>query len=173
VRTDDPKTNGCPASDGDGDGILDQEDACPDSAGPANDDAKKHGCPVARVERGQIRIREQLQFAYNSARILEESDAVLQAVLKILKENPSIKKVSVQGHSDDKGAARYNKRLSARRAQAAVDWLVAHGIERGRLSSEGFGEERPLGPNDTEEGRMYNRRVEFHIASQAEGSGKN
>ncbi|HMJ16480.1 MAG TPA: hypothetical protein VK524_33935, partial [Polyangiaceae bacterium] len=83
--SDDPKGNGCPASDGDGDGILDGEDACPNAAGTQSEDPKKRGCPVAHVESGQIRIREQLQFAYNSARILDASDTVLEAVLKILK----------------------------------------------------------------------------------------
>src|SRR5438046_2577899 len=63
VRTDDPKTNGCPPpKDRDGDGILNSEDACPDDPGPKNDDPKKNGCPVAHIEKGQIVIREQVQF---------------------------------------------------------------------------------------------------------------
>jgi outer membrane protein OmpA-like peptidoglycan-associated protein len=161
--SEEPKTNGCPAGDGDGDGVLDSEDACPNSAGPNNADPKKRGCPVARVESGQIRIREQVQFAYNSARILAESDAVLSAVQKILKDNPKIRRLRVQGHTDNRGAARFNKRLSQRRAEAAADWLARHGVPRARLAAEGFGEERPLETNDTAEGRAVNRRVEFHI----------
>jgi outer membrane protein OmpA-like peptidoglycan-associated protein len=173
VRTDDPKTNGCPPpKDRDGDGILDGDDACPDVAGPPNDDPKKHGCPAARIEQGQIKIREQVQFAYNSARILNASDTLLEAVKQILVDHPEIKKVSVEGHTDNRGSAVYNKGLSNRRAKSVVDWLVKRGIDRGRLSSTGFGLERPIDSNDTEEGRQNNRRVEFHIADQPEPSAK-
>ncbi|HMJ16512.1 MAG TPA: OmpA family protein, partial [Polyangiaceae bacterium] len=82
-----------------------------------------------------------------------------------LKDNASIRHVRVQGHTDTKGTQAFNKRLSHKRAQAAVAWLLAHGIARDRLSAEGFGEERPIETNDTEGGRTANRRVEFHIES--------
>lgn len=166
-----PKTNGCPAEDGDGDGVLDADDACPNAAGPNSDDRKKRGCPVARVESGQIRIREQVQFAYNSARILPASDGVLSAVHKILKDNPKIRHVRVQGHTDNRGNDAINKRLSQKRAEAAVDWLTRQRIPRARLTAEGFGEERPLETNETAEGRAVNRRVEFHIEDEPRGSG--
>jgi outer membrane protein OmpA-like peptidoglycan-associated protein len=167
IQTDDPKTNGCPPpKDSDGDGILDGRDACPNAAGPADPDSKKNGCPVARVEQGQIRIREQVQFAYNSAQILKASDFILEAVLKIFHDNVNTQAVSVQGHTDSKGGDAYNKQLSRRRAQAVVAWLVRHGIDKQRLQAEGFGEERPIDTNDTDEGRANNRRVEFHILDQ-------
>ncbi len=167
VATDDPKTNGCPPpKDRDGDGILDEKDACPDSPGPANDDPKKHGCPVARIEKGQIKIREQVQFAYNSSRILKASDFILEAVAKIFKDNPQIKRVEIQGHTDSKGSNNYNKALSNRRARSVFNWLVLHGIDRKRLTSRGLGEESPIDSNDTDEGRQNNRRVEFHILEQ-------
>lgn len=171
VKTDDPKTNGCPPpKDSDGDGILDPQDACPNAAGPADPDPKKNGCPVARVEQGQIRIREQVQFAYNSAQILKASDFILEAVHKILQENSKIQAVSVQGHTDSKGGEAYNKQLSRRRAQAVVAWLVRHGIDKDRLKAEGFGAERPKDTNSTDEGRANNRRVEFHILDQPDAA---
>jgi OmpA-OmpF porin, OOP family len=160
-RTDDPRTNGC--ADRDGDDILDPIDACPEAPGPANADPRKHGCPAARVEKGQIRIIEQVKFKTASAVILPESEEVLEAVAKILRDNPEIKKVRVEGHTDNRGTATYNKGLSNRRAASVMKWLVGHGIERVRLTSAGFGLERPIAPNDTEEGRRENRRVEFHI----------
>jgi outer membrane protein OmpA-like peptidoglycan-associated protein len=170
VPSDDPKKNGCPLpKDTDGDGIIDPEDACPTVPGPANEDPKKNGCPVARVEKGQIIIREQVQFAYNSAQILKASDFILEAVQKIFVSNPEIKKVSVEGHTDSKGGDAFNKRLSAQRAQSVVKWLVQHGIDAGRLESKGHGEERPIDTNDTDAGRANNRRVEFHILEQAAG----
>jgi outer membrane protein OmpA-like peptidoglycan-associated protein len=168
VASDDPKKNGCPLpKDTDGDGILDPVDACPKDPGPANEDPKKHGCPVARVEKGQIIIREQVQFAYNSSQILKASDFILEAVQKIFNDNPEIKKVSVEGHTDSKGGDAFNKRLSGQRAQAVVKWLVQHGIDASRLEAKGWGEERPIDTNDTDAGRANNRRVEFHILEQA------
>ncbi len=167
VRTDDPKTNGCPApKDTDGDGILDPVDACPEVPGPANEDPKKHGCPVARVEKGQIRILEQVQFAYNSDRILKASDYILEAVQKVLSDNPQIRLIEVQGHTDNKGGDQYNLNLSKRRAASVMKWLTAKGIDKKRMKSQGFGKKNPIDTNDTEDGRANNRRVEFHILEQ-------
>jgi OmpA-OmpF porin, OOP family len=161
-KTDDPKTSGCP--DTDKDGVRDPEDACPEIAGARDPDPKKNGCPLARVERGQVRIIEQVKFKTGSATILPESYTILEAVAKILKEHPEIKKVRVEGHTDNRGGKAMNKRLSTRRAAAVVKWLTAKGgIEKGRLTSQGFGMERPIEDNSTEDGRRENRRVEFHI----------
>jgi len=164
VKTDDPKTNGCPPpKDRDQDGILDPDDACPDAPGPANTDPKKNGCPAARVEQGQIKILERVEFENNSAKIRPVSDKILNAVLDVMKAHPEFNRLSVEGHTDNHGAAAYNKRLSEQRAAAVVKWLVAHGVARERLSAQGFGLERPIDTNATEEGRQNNRRVEFHI----------
>ena len=161
-KTDDPKTSGCP--DTDMDGIRDPEDACPEQAGARDADPKKNGCPLARVERGQVRIIEQVKFKTGSATILPESYPILEAVAKILKEHPEIKKVRVEGHTDNRGGKAMNKRLSTRRAASVVKWLTAKGgVEKARLTSQGFGMERPIEDNSTEDGRRENRRVEFHI----------
>jgi outer membrane protein OmpA-like peptidoglycan-associated protein len=167
--TDEPATNGCPDPDRDADGIENGVDACPDDAGPKNDNPKKNGCPVARVDHGQIVIREQVQFAYNSDRIHKASDTILEAVRDILTKYPHITSVEIQGHSDSKGSDAYNKALSNRRAASVVRWLSAHGIDKARLTSVGYGEERPIADNETEEGRADNRRVEFHILAQSTG----
>jgi serine/threonine protein kinase len=95
--------------------------------------------------------------------ILPASDGVLEAVKKILDEHPELGKVSVEGHTDNRGSAAYNKKLSGRRAASVVRWLTRHGIDAKRLSSVGYGFDRPLDTNDTEEGRQANRRVEFHL----------
>jgi len=167
VPNEDPKKNGCPPpKDRDGDSITDDVDACPDAAGEPNADPKKHGCPVARVEEGQIKIREQVQFAYNSAQILKASDFIIEAVTKILQDHAEIKKVSIEGHTDSKGGDAFNKALSQQRATAVMKALTKKGIDKKRLSAKGYGEEKPLDTNDTEEGRANNRRVEFHIVEQ-------
>jgi len=165
VPTQDPKTNGCPPPppDRDKDTIIDPEDACPDQAGPKDPDPKKNGCPAARIEQGQIKIIQQVKFETAKAVIRPESDTILQAVAKILKDHPEVKKLSVEGHTDNRGNAAMNKVLSQQRAKAVADWLIKNGIEKARLTSAGFGQERPIDSNDTEEGRQNNRRVEFHI----------
>ncbi len=164
---DDPAKNGCPPpKDTDGDGILDPEDACPKEAGKPNKDPKKHGCPKAQIVKGQIKILEQVKFKTASAKILPESDELLTAVAKILKDHPEIKLVSVEGHTDSRGSKRYNTGLSRRRAASVVKWLTSHGIDKKRLTSNGFGPSKPIDTNDTEEGRRNNRRVEFHIKKQ-------
>jgi len=159
----DPRTNGCPVRDRDKDGVLDPEDACPDQAGPKDADPKKNGCPAVRVENGQIKIIDQVKFRTASSVILPESDGILNNVAAVLKERTEITKVRVEGHTDNRGAAGADKTLSQQRAAAVVAWLVKHGIDAKRLTSQGFGQDRPVDSNDTEAGRQNNRRVEFHI----------
>jgi OmpA-OmpF porin, OOP family len=167
LRTNDPKTNGCPPpKDRDGDTFVDPVDACPDQPGVANPDPKKNGCPQAVVEKGQIRILEQVKFETAKATILPESEGILNAVVKILNEHPEITKVRVEGHTDNVGQKGFNKYLSTQRAASVVKWLTAHGIDKKRLTSQGFGQDKPIATNDTEEGRRDNRRVEFHIAEE-------
>ena len=167
VRTDDPKTNGCP-SDRDHDGIVDTLDACPDEPGPANQDPKKNGCPLAFIRDHQIQITEQVKFRFGLAALDPASDPVLTAVLKVIQTHTDITTIRIEGHTDNKGSAALNKNLSAARATAVAKWLVKNGIDKSKLSSAGFGPDKPLDTNDTDSGRANNRRVEFHI----DGEGK-
>jgi outer membrane protein OmpA-like peptidoglycan-associated protein len=156
-----------PPPDRDGDSIPDKDDACPDAPGPTNPDPQKNGCPQARIEKKQILILDQVKFETGSAKILSESDSILEAVARTLHDNPEIKKIRVEGHTDDRGAAAYNKKLSDERAASVVEWLVKRGgVNPQRLESKGFGKERPIDSNATERGRFNNRRVEFHILSE-------
>ncbi len=169
VKSTDPKKNGCPP-DSDGDGILDPDDACPDTPGPKNEDPKKNGCPAAAIVAGQIKILQQVKFKTNSDEILKESDEILTAVSQILRDHPEITMIRVEGHTDNKGAKVHNKDLSKRRAASVVKWLTNKGkIDKKRLKSAGFGDEKPIDTNDTDLGRQNNRRVEFHIEGNASG----
>ncbi|MGD0525314.1 MAG: OmpA family protein [Polyangiaceae bacterium] len=167
VRTSDPKTNGCPP-DRDHDGIPDSLDACPDEPGPPNQDPRKNGCPLAFVRDNQIQIAEQVKFRFGLAAIDPASDTILDAVLKVMLEHTEIPRIRVEGHTDNRGTVELNRRLSGARAAAVVDWLVKHGIDRSHLSSQGFGFDRPIDTNDTDEGRANNRRVEFHIEGEGQ-----
>jgi outer membrane protein OmpA-like peptidoglycan-associated protein len=161
VKTGDPKTNGCPA-DRDADGVLDTEDACPEQPGPRDPDPKKNGCPAAFLEGTQIKIRDPFKFRFNSIELDPAGDPILEAVLAFLKAHPELKRVRVEGHTDDVGGVEFNRKLSDGRAASVRKWLVTHGIDGSRLTSHGFGQERPVDSNATEEGRRNNRRVEFH-----------
>jgi OmpA-OmpF porin, OOP family len=166
IKNTDPKKNGCPLDpDLDKDGILNADDACPEAAGPKNDDKEKNGCPMAALQNGVIKIREQIKFKTGSAEIDpgKESQDVMQAVLKVLKEHAEVKHLRIEGHTDNKGDAKNNKKLSADRAASVLKWFTKNGIEASRLTSEGFGPDKPIAPNTTEDGRKHNRRVEFHV----------
>ena len=165
ARSTDRKKNGCPADvDRDKDGVNDDVDACPDEAGKADPDPKKNGCPKAFLKAGTIEITEQVKFKTGSAELAgKESDELLAAVRAVLDSHTEIKKLRVEGHTDNKGEAAANKKLSQQRAETVAKWLTDHGIDKARLASAGFGSEKPIDSNDTEPGRTNNRRVEFHV----------
>ncbi|MDB4982067.1 MAG: putative internalin [Myxococcales bacterium] len=104
-----------------------------------------------------------MKFKTNSAVILPESNYILAGIVKLLNENPEIKKLRIEGHTDTRGKPRANKKLSQRRAASVMKWLIKYGIGKKRLTSAGYGQERPIATNQTDEGRTENRRVELHI----------
>jgi outer membrane protein OmpA-like peptidoglycan-associated protein len=161
--------DGCPEDDADSDGVPDAVDSCPKEPGEPSPDPAKNGCPqfIRRVSgSSEIQILQQIQFATGRADILPVSFPILNEVVKLLKANPDIKHVDIEGHTDDRGPAKLNEKLSADRANSVVRYLVGHGIAEGRLSSAGFGPARPIADNATSEGRQKNRRVEFHITDK-------
>jgi len=85
---------------------------------------------------------------------------ILDSVARILIRNPSMK-LEIQGHTDNRGSAKYNRRLSEKRAQAVMEYLVKKGIGTDRLSAVGYGFSRPAATNTTAQGRAMNRRVEL------------
>ncbi|MGC4093035.1 MAG: OmpA family protein [Polyangiaceae bacterium] len=164
VVSEDPEKNGCPG-DRDGDGIRDDKDACPDEKGKPDPDPKKNGCPsLVRVTKTEIAILQQVEFKTASDVILQRSDELLAQVSEVLREHPEIKSIEVQGHTDNRGAAAYNQKLSERRAKSVMRWLVERGsIDSSRLEAKGYGMDQPIDENSTEEGRQRNRRVQFKI----------
>jgi outer membrane protein OmpA-like peptidoglycan-associated protein len=160
--------DGCPEADNDKDGILDSDDACPTAPGPA----ETKGCPRAvRLDAGQIRILQRIEFETKRAELRPSAEPILDEVRLVLQVNPQIKKVRIEGHTDDRGADKFNLDLSQRRAETVRQWLITGGIDAERLSAEGLGETRPLVPNDSAENLQTNRRVEFHIVDPAPKQG--
>ncbi len=102
-------------------------------------------------------------FDFDSDKLRPESGPELSRLSSFLKEHPSIK-ITIEGHTDDVGEEDYNRALSERRARAVLEALAAMGIPRSRMKALGYGEKRPLVPNDSEENRQLNRRVEIVIS---------
>jgi OOP family OmpA-OmpF porin len=121
-----------------------------------------------QVTADAIVITEKIMFEYNKAKIKEESFGLLDEIVSVIKENPQIKELSIEGHTDADGSNRYNKKLSDKRAASVRTYLVEHGIGEDMLLSKGWGEEKPIADNDTDEGKAKNRRVEFKITKQDE-----
>jgi outer membrane protein OmpA-like peptidoglycan-associated protein len=100
-------------------------------------------------------------FDTDSDRIRPDSAAAIQAIAKALQAGPDLR-LLIEGHTDASGNAAHNLELSARRAGAVKAVLVAQfGIDAARLTTAGLGSTKPMGPNDTPQGRAQNRRVEL------------
>jgi outer membrane protein OmpA-like peptidoglycan-associated protein len=166
--------DGCPDTDNDADSIADAQDACPSEAGPP----ATNGCPqppaapeppaAVVVSKEKIELRDTILFGNNNAEIQAQSQALVDAIAKVLTDHPEIQLVSVEGHTDDRGRAKHNQKLSEARAKSVVDALVVRGIAASRLESAGYGASQPIVPNDSDENRAKNRRVELRIERRTE-----
>lgn len=141
--------------DTDGDGVRDDKDDCPQIKGYA----KNNGCALSKDELAAIKsASEHIYFNSGSAVIKKESYPDLDALGAILIKHPEVK-ASVEGHTDSQGNDQMNLNLSKNRAKAVKDYLVKKGVKADHISSEGFGETKPIADNATSEGRAKNRRV--------------
>ena len=151
---------GCPIPDTDKDGVNDEEDKCINEPGPASN----FGCPVipeAIISKVNLAAKN-VFFATGSSKLLQKSFAPLKTVVQILKDNPTFK-INVEGHTDSTGKYDMNMKLSNDRAASVAQYLKDQGIDESRISSEGFGPDRPIAPNKTTAGRAKNRRVEMKL----------
>jgi outer membrane protein OmpA-like peptidoglycan-associated protein len=159
VRTVYTETYVCP--DRDNDGVPDKSDRCPDVAGPMDN----WGCPAYKklvVKQDKLELKEKLYFAWDQAVLQEISYPVMDEVVQALKDNKGFR-VQVEGHASSEGGGDHNQTLSEQRAEAVLDYLVTHGIDKKRLASKGLGSSVPLDTNETIAGRENNRRVEFVV----------
>ena len=159
--------NGCPDPDNDKDGFLDPNDKCPLEPEVVNGVDDEDGCPdeggKVRLTKDKIEILDKVYFDFNKATIKPVSFDILNQVAQVLKGNPQLVRIRIEGHTDSKGNDAYNKKLSQARAESVRNYLVAKGIDSNRLVPAGFGEEQPVATNTTNDGRSENRRVEFVI----------
>jgi len=156
-----PEANdGCPYPDSDSDGVLDKDDMCPDVAGTQSN----NGCPevTEEVQKELNEYAKTINFETGKTTITKDSEESLEAIISILDEYPNAK-FTVEGHTDSVGSDQNNMRLSEARALSVKSYLVNNGVDEFRLSSAGFGEERPIADNSTRAGRAENRRVEINL----------
>ena len=101
-----------------------------------------------------------INFDTNKATIKPESAGIIDQIVELMKSQPSLK-LSIEGHTDSQGTPESNKTLSLNRAQAVIKTVSEKGISASRMSAVGWGQEKPVADNRTEEGRAKNRRVEI------------
>jgi outer membrane protein OmpA-like peptidoglycan-associated protein len=120
---------------------------------------------VNEAKEGSSFVINNLYYNTNSADLKKESFIVLESFAEYLNENPSIV-LEIQGHTDNVGAAKANEALSANRAYTVKAYLEEKGVEGKRITAKGFGPNKPIADNSSEEGRAKNRRTEFLIISK-------
>ena len=120
---------------------------------------------LKKVAVGSKIVLKNIFFDFDKATLRNESTSELERLTKLLNDVPTLK-IEISGYTDSKGADAYNLKLSERRAHAVVDYLVAAGIAKERLTYKGAGESEPVATNDTEAGRQENRRTEFKVLAK-------
>ncbi|MCP4600085.1 MAG: OmpA family protein [Proteobacteria bacterium] len=162
--------DGCPDPDNDKDTILDVVDKCPMIPEDFDEFEDGDGCPeegpgkaTVKITDSQLLISSKIYFDFDKATIKEVSYPILDAIAETLKENPILKKIQIEGHTDNDGTEEYNQNLSNERANSVMNYLIGKGIDKERLTYKGYGFSKPKASNRTEEGKAINRRVEFTI----------
>jgi OOP family OmpA-OmpF porin len=122
--------------------------------------------PRVEVRDNKIEIHEKIQFDYDKAIIKDASFSLMNEIADVIKKNPQIKKIRIEGYASSEGSAQHNKQLSDDRAKSVMKYLTDHGIPTAELASLGYGADKPIADNNTETGREANRRVEFLILEQ-------
>ncbi|MFC1889704.1 OmpA family protein [Thermodesulfobacteriota bacterium] len=162
---------GCPsAPDSDGDGVPDELDLCP--ATPAGTEVADNGCPELKGREiiGIEEIRKavallKVKFQFDDANLKADFYALLDQIREMLQSNEDVS-ICIEGHASLEGDEQYNQLLSEKRALTVKQYLVDQGIDTERLVCKGYGETKPIAPNDTPQGRVENRRVEFKVLEE-------
>ena len=147
---------GCPIPDTDNDGVNDEEDKCPNTPGPKSN----NGCPELKQYNFEAK---NIQFGTGSAEFTKGASAELVKLADIMKAHAEIRKVNIEGHTDNTGKADKNMALSQKRVDAVKAFLVKKGVDAARLGATAFGDTKPAADNATPAGRAANRRVEFKV----------
>jgi outer membrane protein OmpA-like peptidoglycan-associated protein len=118
-----------------------------------------------RIGKGKSVVLQNIFFDFNSYELAEKSKSELEKMRAFLQQNPAVR-VEIGGHTDNIGTESYNQTLSKNRALSVANFLIQAGIDKTRVIPKGYGSQKPLKSNDTEENRQQNRRIEFQIVQQ-------
>ncbi|MFZ5470317.1 MAG: OmpA family protein [Myxococcota bacterium] len=162
---------GCIPKDTDQDGVVDEVDNCPNEKGFA----ENQGCPKKKkqlvvITKEKLVMKEKVFFQTAKATIQRRSFPLLDQIAAVIQEHPEIPAIDIEGHTDDRGSADFNRRLSQGRAESVRAYLVKKGVLADRLRAIGYGPDRPAATNDTAAGREANRRVELTIVGREQTS---
>jgi OOP family OmpA-OmpF porin len=117
---------------------------------------------LEKIREGSISVLQNIFFDVDKYELKDKSITELQKIIRFLRENPLVR-VEISGHTDNSGAPAYNMQLSEKRALAVYTYLKEHDIAASRLKYKGYGSDRPIADNQSEEGRQKNRRIEFKL----------
>jgi outer membrane protein OmpA-like peptidoglycan-associated protein len=147
-------------TDTDGDGVMDAKDDIPNIAG----DASNNGSPIMSPETQALTdfADGNVMFEMGSSKIDPASYGALDGLVALMTSDSTLNLV-INGHTDNTGSAAVNKAVSLSRAKAALTYLTQKVIDKSRISAIGYGQNKPKASNNTEEGRLANRRVEFRM----------
>jgi OOP family OmpA-OmpF porin len=160
--------DGCPEPDNDHDGVFDEKDRCPTESETINGVRDEDGCPDSgppskvQLVGEEIILLDKVNFDAKST-IQPRSLGALDQLALTLIAHPEIKRIQVEGHTDNQGDAEANRRISEERAEAVKSYLVKKGVDAKRIATKGSGADRPVADNNTPKGREANRRIEFRV----------
>jgi len=156
--------DGCPDLDNDADGVPDATDKCPNEKETLNGYQDQDGCPdeLPAAVKKFTGVIKGINFKVKSADIQKSSFKVLNDAVKVMKEYPDLR-IEIAGHTSSEGVAAKNLKLSQDRAASVKAYFVAQGIPESRITTIGYGSDKPIALNSTPRGREKNRRIEFRL----------
>lgn len=159
-----PQLNGCPELDSDRDKVINRLDSCPNEVGTE----ENHGCPTHKMplvtlSRARMELSGRVFFVPAQPMLEPRSISLLNWVVRVINEHPEFPLIVVGAHTDNRGFAEANLRLSQMRAESVRQYLIKNGVAPERVEARGYGDTRPIDSNATSIGRENNRRVEFII----------
>ncbi|MEI8258809.1 MAG: OmpA family protein [Deltaproteobacteria bacterium] len=156
--------------DRDQDAVLDAFDQCPDQPEVYNGVTDEDGCPDASPPLGEIRgtITALIPLVGRRLQIVREAPQIIEMVSRLLREHPGVEQLTIEAHTDARGADVWNQRLSQARAEYVRDELVRRGIAASRLVAVGYGESCPLVPGFGQRVWSRNRRIAFFVTRSSD-----
>jgi len=154
------KATGCPPEE-----VIIPPEKKPDIEDEPDVSTSKQELSQINYQIGEIVKLDNIFFKTDKSKLLPESITELDKLVQLMNENSNLK-IEINGHTDNVGTDEYNLKLSKARAKAVVDYLIEKTISNTRLSYNGFGSNKPIATNKTEEGRALNRRVEFKVLNK-------